>query len=260
MPPLSVTWIALGTLALTGLVWILIIRARNSSDREVITASDKDYESHEDVICRMVNLRRRHDKRIKKGPSARNWMMWQLWVCPEGYMIRAISNALWLQDGGMTITEAWTKICPSATAKISSALDDTEVFRVGVRRILEVLDTPYLQLGQKVIDQVVAIATAHSRRELAAYNAGKPYPPVEWLTEKSSFAEFENVFFNEGTENQTITKTRFEASDMRDRFLSTDEIWLYNSPTSYWKNLGGRAGLALVRKGRPIAYTTTSMN
>jgi|GEM_PF-3711391 len=260
MPPLSVTWLVLGTLALIGLVGIIIIRARNSSNQDDTTASDKDYESHEDVVCRMVNLRRRHDKRIKKEPNARNWMMWQLWESPEGYLLRCITDVLWLQDGGMTPTEAWTKICPGATGQIAAASDEAEILRVGVRRILTVIDPPYLDLGQSVIDKVSAIAELHGGKELAAYQAGKPYPSVEWLTQKSSFEEFEAKHFNERTMQGPVTKTWFQATNFRDRFLPTDEVWLYDSPASYWQNLGGRAGFALVRQGRPITYTTTKMN
>jgi len=69
MPPLSVTWLVIGTFALISLVWIIIIRGRNSSDQDDTTASDKDYESHEDVICRMVNLRRHNHQRINNCPS-----------------------------------------------------------------------------------------------------------------------------------------------------------------------------------------------
>jgi hypothetical protein len=39
-----------------------------------------------------------------------------------------------------------------------------------------------------------------------------------------------------------------------------DELWAFSSPAEYWKGLAGRAGVALVRDGRPIAHVVTVMN
>ena len=39
-----------------------------------------------------------------------------------------------------------------------------------------------------------------------------------------------------------------------------DEIWEFDSPGDYWVSLCGRAGIALVRSGKPIVGVVTEMN
>lgn len=39
-----------------------------------------------------------------------------------------------------------------------------------------------------------------------------------------------------------------------------DELWEYRSPPITWKNLAGRAGVALLRGGREVANILTAMN
>lgn len=248
----SVTWIALATLALIGLVTIVILRARKSSDQgDTAAASTNGYESQEDAISRMVNLRRRHDKRIKKGPTAGRWMMWQLWVSPEGHILRSVCNVLWLQEGGMTTVEAWAHICPSAQDQIRTARDDIDAFRIGVRRILQVIDEDYLDLGDDLIDKISSVARSFGDTAVRDGNNGPPYPSRDWLIEQSTFEEFDALQLHQVDADGIITKTLFEATDMICRRLPTDQIWKYKSP--------GRAGYALVRKGRSIAHTVTSM-
>lgn len=39
-----------------------------------------------------------------------------------------------------------------------------------------------------------------------------------------------------------------------------DELWTYSSGAGSWENLGGRAGVALVRNGEVVAHIMTYMN
>ena len=39
-----------------------------------------------------------------------------------------------------------------------------------------------------------------------------------------------------------------------------DELWTFMSPPDSWKNLAGRAGIALVRDGKPVSILVTFMN
>jgi hypothetical protein len=39
-----------------------------------------------------------------------------------------------------------------------------------------------------------------------------------------------------------------------------DELWTFSSPAESWKYLAGRAGVALVRDGKPIKVVITLMN
>ena len=81
--------------------------------------------------------------------------------------------------------------------------------------------------------------------------------PSSWLTKqlvsnlvKSSIA---------AERDKTIHEIRVSFVNLRDEWNETfgevypeDEIWEFDSPGDHWDSLCGRAGIALVRVGRPI--------
>ena len=216
--------------------------------------------SPENVICRMVDLRMAKDKRIRNGPRPGDWMIWQLWTSPEGVLLRTFTRALWHQDSGLSAADAWARICPSAADEISKSKDADQARRLGAAAVLKAIDPPYLELGDELIGAVLAHATEWAEREVKAVKTGKPYPPLEWLSEELSFDEYVSELFAEPRKDTSWSRSLQDAIDLKHLFSPVDKIWRYKSPPETWRSLGGRAGFALVRDGRPIAAVVTMMN
>ena len=91
-----------------------------------------------------------------------------------------------------------------------------------------------------------------------------PHMPLEWLIERTTEneAESKNMVRVEKLGPEPIP-FGYQNGHWQE-FLSTmepgDELWNYSSPPESWKNLAGRAGIALVRRGKIIANITTLMN
>ena len=83
--------------------------------------------------------------------------------------------------------------------------------------------------------------------EIQSIKLKPPFPPIEWLEKRVDIDEI-------------------DAGNPRDwnhikmRFTERDELWTFSSPRDYWAGLAGRAGVALIRNGRPIAHVITFMN
>jgi hypothetical protein len=94
----------------------------------------------------------------------------------------------------------------------------------------------------------------------------KAWPPSEWLTKRLTFSEFESLGVRPGgwsvenSSSRSSTGEQREVQQLKLRMLAGDEIWAFSSPPETWQMLAGRAGVALVRDGRPIGYVVTLMN
>ena len=92
--------------------------------------------------------------------------------------------------------------------------------------------------------------------------------PKEWLDEQITVAEAE-------AEHPGITDERVrgvpetgrpfgfmnrEWEDLKAAMQPGDELWTFSSPPKSWKDLAGRAGIALARDGVPIKVLVTILN
>lgn len=94
-----------------------------------------------------------------------------------------------------------------------------------------------------------------------------PIPPA-WLGSKISVSEAETA--HPGITDDRLTRfpdaakpfgfdhAKWEA--LKAQMKAGDEIWTFSSPPESWENLAGRAGIALVRHGKPIVVLITDMN
>ncbi|MGD0147065.1 MAG: hypothetical protein ABSB77_00620 [Xanthobacteraceae bacterium] len=95
-----------------------------------------------------------------------------------------------------------------------------------------------------------------------------PPIPKEWLDKKISVAEAEAT--HPGLNDERVQGTpevakpfgfrnsQWEA--LKAEMQPGDELWTFSSPAESWKYLAGRAGVALVRDGKPIKVVITLMN
>ena len=92
------------------------------------------------------------------------------------------------------------------------------------------------------------------------------WPPIQWLVARGDFNELATLkgltlplqapavlSFRDPWMPQALDK-------MQQSMIPGDELWTFSSPPETWQHLMGRAGIALVRNGKPIAHIVTMMN
>lgn len=92
--------------------------------------------------------------------------------------------------------------------------------------------------------------------------------PIAWLQKKISAAEAEAAYPGVKDERSArvpeATKpfgfSHREWEDLKAAMVPGDEIWTFASPPESWRDLAGRAGVALVRNGVPVKVIITAMN
>ena len=212
------------------------------------------------MIARMVDLRRRVDVRLEGRPEGRHWMIWELWLSPEGELFSAIRNVAWLQDGGLPLIEAWSHLCPQDANAIEKAESADEVRSIGIRSILSDVYPDYLSLGREVTEAATVLAERRVSHELNALYGRPPFPPLDWLNAKISHEDFFREVFTDEYLAGGYTRTMRDLIDLPSRIVAGDEIWRFRSPSVMWQSLRGRSGFALVRRNWPIAYAAMVMS
>jgi hypothetical protein len=102
----------------------------------------------------------------------------------------------------------------------------------------------------------------------AADGEAAPVIPAAWLVEKISVEAAEAAhpgISDERAERFPEAAKPFgfqnrEWESLKASMKPGDEIWSFSSPGDDWKNLAGRAGVALVRDGVPIKTVVTVLN
>ena len=100
---------------------------------------------------------------------------------------------------------------------------------------------------RKVFDEATLLAQFETQ---LLTKTDPPFPPTEWLKRRIDVDEIKKY-----PQWERTFSSLFKA-----RMTDRDELWEFSSPGQSWKNLCGRAGVALVRDGRPIAHVVTVMN
>lgn len=95
-----------------------------------------------------------------------------------------------------------------------------------------------------------------------------PMIPSAWLQQKLSVAEAEAAY--PGITGDRVARfpdaakafgfKNREWEELKALMVPGDEIWTFSSPPDSWRDLAGRAGVALVRNGVPIRIIVTVMN
>jgi hypothetical protein len=117
-----------------------------------------------------------------------------------------------------------------------------------------------------VVAFLCAISLWHGGLARAANDV--PAIPQAWLDKKISIAEAEAT--HPGVNDERVQRmpeiakpfgflnSQWEA--LKAEMQSGDELWTFRSPDQSWQDLGGRAGVVLVRDGIPIKALVTVMN
>jgi hypothetical protein len=105
----------------------------------------------------------------------------------------------------------------------------------------------YSSIEAKTLDRQLEIADSWVLNEIQLIKSKRSFPPIEWLEKRVDIDEI-----GAGSSGDWNRLKMF--------LTERDELWTFSSPPDYWAGLAGRAGVALVRNGRPIAHVITVMN
>ena len=87
---------------------------------------------------------------------------------------------------------------------------------------------------------------------------------TKWLKNKISIDEAEREYLVEdellGPEPVPFGFQFEEWSALKGQFQEEDELWEFSSPFETWENLGGTAGICIVRDGEVVDSIVTMMN
>lgn len=246
-----------GDLAAISCVIALLIWIRLRNGQWPIAAKGQGTEH---VIARMIDQRQSVDGRLKHEPKGKFWIVGNLWSSPEGRLLSAIRNALWLQDAGKSPAEAWAKVVPASRTQILLAANSGEARQIGIRGILAECDPDYLPLGERLVDRVADIAERCVVSELHKVNAAPQWPPFGWMDPAISKEEFVKAALPDELLERGFDLRTQQLNDIATRYVAGDEIRAFESPAEMWRARLGRAGYVLLRRGRPIARAVTMMN
>jgi len=238
--------------ALIALLWLPRRR------RRVRLAAEDD--RPETTLIRMIELRRKIDKRIKSLPAPNRWIIFDLWASPEGRLLTKILNALWLEDGGMSRPAAWARVCPLPTEQILAAGTPEHARHLAVKGILAEVDPEYLALGDAFIGRLADHAERWAMTELTKLKTTPQWPSSDWTIDSLSYDQFVDEALTEDVLARGFDRLTRELVDIAERYVPGDEIRTFRSPAETWQTLGGRAGYVLVRRGHPIGRAVTLMN
>jgi len=204
--------------------------------------------SREGVLVQMIELRRQTMPWLRRPKPARKWPMFELWRSPEATTLETIESFRWIGDAGASDQSALETLAARIIDRHSRKLLDADfTIRELVVSRLRIEYPSYSSIQAKILDQQLEIADSWVLTEIQSIRSEPPFPPIEWFEKRVNFDEI-------------------DAGNQRDwkhilmRFTERDELWTFSSPSDYWAGLAGRAGIALVRNGRPIAHVITFMN
>ena len=211
-------------------------------------------------------LRRREvkDQRLK-GEKVSEWPGWRTETTPDAMILDVVSKLHALKDAGLDDSEIFARIdahrFDRGEGQIPSPCDlmSYVAYRLGIE------DPGYLELGSGFIREQIALCEKYIR-----YRAQErvDWPPQTWLREKIDLLQFERggTGIDPMAEGSPAALTRGgervrkDLLDLKFLMLPGDELWTFSSPPEYWAGLAGRAGIALLRAGRPVGHVITSKN
>ena len=173
--------------------------------------------------------------------------MFELWRSPEATTLDTIEGFRWIMDAGFSDQTALETLAARIGHRHSRVLDANFTIREVVVSRVKSAHPSYSSIQAKTLDQQLKIADCWVLNEIQSIKLAPPFPPTEWLEKRVDFDEID-------------TGNPRDWSHIKMRFTERDELWTFSSPRDYWEGLAGRAGVALIRNGRPIAHVITVMN
>jgi hypothetical protein len=245
-------------------------RGQTSSPRP--SSRDGDRVRRETLLCRMINARRRVDRRLSGRPAADDWPMFQLKQTIEAAILDLIEQHFWLRDGGLSENEAWARIeaLRTGAAGIRDAARWTT--RSYIAHVLATADPAYVDLGEGLLDEALGMACAWSDQAVRLAKTAS-FPPIDWLQTQVPLLVVEQARRAAASDDGSSQIGAEPDDEIFDELLGlsrnrdwrrisgwiapSDEVWIFSSPADHWRDGGGRRGIALIRHGRAIGHIVT---
>ena len=201
----------------------------------------------ENILVQMIEVRRRSISWLRRPKPARKWPMFELYRMPEATALDTIESFRWLSDSGLSDQSALETLATRIGDRRGGTVHADFTIRELVLSRLKMTHPSYSPCSEKILDQQLEIADSWVLNEIQSIKSKRPFPPIEWLQKRVDIDEI-----GAGSSGDWNRLKMF--------FTERDELWTFSSPPDYWAGLAGRAGIALVRNGRPIAHVITVMN
>ena len=218
------------------------------------------------MICRMIELRRKHDPQLRNREPPTGWPMFRILATPEAMIVDAVEDYYWLRDGGMTEREALERMEKFRIGSNKVDLLDCDSFHTYVWCAVIVTAPIWSKIDIAIFDEALAIARRWHAEDIEHERVNPSDPSVASLGGRIgvALAESGKILTDDGKEmqamsvndvsyslNASVPARRQEWARMRLRMLPGDELtWFGRGGPSY--------GVALVRQGRPIAHFVTA--
>jgi hypothetical protein len=203
--------------------------------------------ARENILVQMIEVRRRTISWLRRPKPARKWPMFELWRSPEATALDTIESFRWIRDSGLNDQPALETLATRIGVRPSRELDADFTIRELVVSRLKIEHPSYSSIEAKTLDRQLEIADSWVLNEIQLIKSKRSFPPIEWLEKRVDIDEI-----GAGSSGDWNRLKMF--------LTERDELWTFSSPPDYWAGLAGRAGVALVRNGRPIAHVITVMN
>lgn len=208
------------------------------------------------TIIQMIECRQRKRSwlaRIRqREPRPSHVPMFQLWQTPE-YLIYLIEKELnALVAAGASLRQAVNILAECFSLK--HGMDDDSML---IAKLLEQHFPDFAHNQGAIVGELRAIAK-NSLRATASVG----YPPNEWLAGEITPAALAEQMGDRLERIQIFPRSEFDAQLLHFSIMSRlgGRLINFSSPAESWRNMMGRAGVALVKEHLPIAYIETVMN
>lgn len=215
------------------------------------------------AICSMINLRREKDRRLKDCKNASYWPWPDVQDSTESLIFNNVNCYTYLRHDGLDAAQSIARIVERN--KIDLNTNNILDLKTYIKARLQVEDPEYLDLGDALLDEAIAVAADYTTFEIESKD--NRFPPPEWWREKVTHEEL-GLY---GT-NQVVLRMdddaddadvdiieydkfppSFELTRLRVRAQPTDDIRHF-SGSLLPNGLSYRSGIALVRDNIPIEY------
>lgn len=215
----------------------------------------------ETTLRRMVALRRRKATVTPRDPISPDRPTSRLWGSPEHVIFSVARYVALLQHDGLSEPQALVHIDRALGLDVFSQGHVPQTLPQYLVPVLARYHAEYLAHGPEFLNAAAALA-----QSFFAESVSKPcesYPPQDWLGPRIEPQHFRSEYTEHlSAEAMLFPRSSIEAevADLVARWQEGDELRSFSSPSRSWQMKVGSAGVALVRRGQPIAHLLIWMN
>ncbi len=212
----------------------------------------------------LVIRRQCFDPRLK-GEKLREWPGWRFRDTTDAMILHVVTDYHELRDAGEADEDIWGRLDENKMGARPSPCDLPTYVNYRLRQD----DPDYLSIGERFVSEQIAYCEKYAACR-AKKREPEPWPPMDWCDKKISLSECERILNKNVPPSAKVSPSakgglagrmiHTQISRVKKRMMPGDELWTFSSPSDYWQALAGRAGVVLIRNGRPIWNHVTLMN